>query len=239
MARRRGVEAEACRTRRRAASRAGEAGREGWAHVLREAQVDDELHVGVVVGVAAARHLDELISAADELRVRREVLRGRHDHELNRLLVSEGLVGPLTDRHDRLGRGHAVVGDEDPADQAVAAALLHVIPHPILQRRVALVVLSQVVHHRRLVGSHHGHGSRKARRAGGSGTSAARRPGRKSGRLHQPWTAKAGLERCNQRAHREQHRGRLAETGMVLGQRGGSWVWVVVRGCTRVRWACR
>mmetsp|Transcript_32537 Transcript_32537/g.76880 ORF Transcript_32537/g.76880 Transcript_32537/m.76880 type:complete len:1302 (-) Transcript_32537:34-3939(-) len=178
-------------------------------HILREAKVDDELHVGVVVGVAAARHLDELVGAADELRVRREVLRGGHDHKLHRLLVAEGLVRPLADRHDRLGRGHAVVGDEDPADQAVAAALLHVLPHTLLQRSVALIVLGQIVHHRRLVCGDHRHGGRQARRAVGAGSGKARRPGRNGRCLHQPWAAEAGLERCNQRAHREQHRGRL------------------------------
>ena len=135
----------------------------------------------------------------------------------------------VPDRHDRLGRRHAVVRDEDPADEAVAATLLHVVPHPILQRSLAIIVLGQVVHHRGGVSGLHRHG-REPCRAGSSETSAARRPGRKRGRLHQPRTAEAGLERCNQRAHREQHRGCLAETGMVLGARRGSWVWVMVRG---------
>jgi len=30
---------------------------------LGDAEVDDELHVGIVVGVGAARHLDELVRA--------------------------------------------------------------------------------------------------------------------------------------------------------------------------------
>ena len=81
--------------------------------VLRDAEVDDELDVRVVVDVRAAGHLDELVGAADKLRVRGEVLGRRHDDKLDGALVAKRLVAPVADRHDRLGGGHAVVRDEE------------------------------------------------------------------------------------------------------------------------------
>ena len=104
-------------------------------HVLGEAQVDNELQVGIVVGATAARNLDELVSAADELRVGGNVLGRGHDDELDRVLVTKGLVCPAADRHDRLGRSHAVVGDQNASDELVAAALAHVRPHSLLESR--------------------------------------------------------------------------------------------------------
>ena len=96
---------------------------------LADAQVDDELDVGVVVGVRAAGHLHKLVGAADELGVGGEVLWRGHHHKLNGPLVAKGVVGPVLDGHDRLGRGHAVVRDEDLADHFRAAARTHVRLH--------------------------------------------------------------------------------------------------------------
>ncbi len=129
------------------------AGRHG-AHVLREAEVDDQLHVGVVVRVAAARHLHELIRTANELGVRVQVVRRRHDDKLHGTLVTKGVVRPVADRHDSLRSGHAVVRDKNLADQPIAAALLHILPHPVLQRLGGLVVLGQIIQVRRRGGDH-------------------------------------------------------------------------------------
>jgi hypothetical protein len=98
-------------------------------HALRDAEVDDELHVGVAVRVGATRDLDELVGAADELGIGREVLGRCHHDELDRPLVAKGVVGPVADGHDGLGRRHAVVGDQDLA----ATTGLDVLPHVVLE----------------------------------------------------------------------------------------------------------
>eukprot|EP00967_Tisochrysis_lutea_P046040 scaffold55875_cov26-Tisochrysis_lutea.AAC.2 len=112
-------------------------------HILRDAKVDNELHVGVVVRIGAAWHLDKLVGATDEFGVGGEVLRRCHRHELDGVLVAEGLVGPLLDGHDGLGGRHAVVGDEDAADQRITAAILDVFPHALFEVGLVCVRLGR------------------------------------------------------------------------------------------------
>mmetsp|Transcript_45652 Transcript_45652/g.84712 ORF Transcript_45652/g.84712 Transcript_45652/m.84712 type:complete len:571 (+) Transcript_45652:813-2525(+) len=93
--------------------------------LLRE--LDNHVDIGVVVQVLAPGHLHERIGQTDELGVRLEVLGRGHGHELDGPFVAELHVGPLPHGKDGLGRGHAVVRDEDLPDDAVSSAALHVL----------------------------------------------------------------------------------------------------------------
>mmetsp|Transcript_18949 Transcript_18949/g.55655 ORF Transcript_18949/g.55655 Transcript_18949/m.55655 type:complete len:1292 (+) Transcript_18949:3267-7142(+) len=92
-------------------------------HLLRHGGVRDELHVGVVVGVAPARHLHKVVRAANELGVGREVVGRGEDNELDDALVAKLVVGPLADAHNGLQRGHAVVRNKNFANHPLAATV--------------------------------------------------------------------------------------------------------------------
>lgn len=85
--------------------------------------IDDEVNVGVVVVVGASWYLNILIGHADIFGVHLEILRCRHDSELDRALVAKGLVSPLADRTDFLDGGNTVVGDQDFCDHTVSSML--------------------------------------------------------------------------------------------------------------------
>ena len=118
--------------------------------------LDDDVDVGVVVEVLAGRDLDEGVGEADELGVGLEVLGGRHGDELDGVLVSELHVGPLPHGQDGLGRGHAVVGDEDLLDGEVAAAALDVVLEGRAGRRLGDGRHGQLGRRRGLMLSHGG-----------------------------------------------------------------------------------
>merc|ERR1719199_1015003 len=107
-------------------------------NALGDGGLDDEVDIGVVVGVLATRNLDKRVGKADELRVGVEVLGGRHGDELDGALVTELHVRPLAHGKDRLGRSHAVVGDQDLADRKVAAALFHKLGYSVINLDLAL-----------------------------------------------------------------------------------------------------
>mmetsp|Transcript_21960 Transcript_21960/g.54329 ORF Transcript_21960/g.54329 Transcript_21960/m.54329 type:complete len:606 (-) Transcript_21960:134-1951(-) len=90
-------------------------------HPLTLGDVHDEVHVCIVVGIFATWHLDEVVSIPDELRVGLEVLRSGHGDELDGVFVAQLVVRPPAHGYDRLGRRHAVVGNEDFPDDALAA----------------------------------------------------------------------------------------------------------------------
>ncbi len=68
---------------------------------------------GWVGGWVVDAYLNKTISQTDELRVGIQVFRGGHNHKLNRAVVAQLHVCPLTHGEDGLGRGHAVVGNQD------------------------------------------------------------------------------------------------------------------------------
>ncbi|PNY27761.1 Uncharacterized protein TCAP_02317 [Tolypocladium capitatum] len=75
--------------------------------------VDNQLDVGVVVVVGAARDLDVVVGHADVVGVGPQVLGGGHDGEVDGALIAERFVGPFPHGADLLDGGDAVVGDED------------------------------------------------------------------------------------------------------------------------------
>mmetsp|Transcript_49137 Transcript_49137/g.139181 ORF Transcript_49137/g.139181 Transcript_49137/m.139181 type:complete len:406 (-) Transcript_49137:115-1332(-) len=89
--------------------------------------IDNDVDVSVVVRVFAGRDLHVGVSELDELGVGLEIFGGGHSHELDGVLVAQLEVGPLAHGEDGLGRGHAVVGDQDLTDRPVTAVLLDVL----------------------------------------------------------------------------------------------------------------
>lgn len=85
--------------------------------------IDNEIHVGVVVVVGSSWHLNILIGHADVFGVDLEILRCCHDGELDGTLVAKGLVRPLADGADLLDGSNTVVGDQDLCDDTVASML--------------------------------------------------------------------------------------------------------------------
>ena len=82
-------------------------------------ELDDELHVRVVVVVSTAGNLRHLVRHANELGIGKSVLRCRHHNEANEALLSERLVRPLPHRSDRLDGTNAVVRDQNLPDRGV------------------------------------------------------------------------------------------------------------------------
>jgi hypothetical protein len=82
-------------------------------HVHSLGHIDNQFDVGVVVVVGSSRDLDILIGHTDVIGVGLEILRSRHDGELNGALIAKSLVGPFPYRSDLLDGGNTVVGDED------------------------------------------------------------------------------------------------------------------------------
>mmetsp|Transcript_15041 Transcript_15041/g.36104 ORF Transcript_15041/g.36104 Transcript_15041/m.36104 type:complete len:678 (-) Transcript_15041:325-2358(-) len=96
-------------------------------HSLLLRNFDNDVDVGVVVQVLSRRNFYVSISQTDEFGIGLEIFGRGHGDELHGAFVPEFHVGPLTHGHDGFRGRHAVVGDEDLADGAVASARLHVV----------------------------------------------------------------------------------------------------------------
>ena len=68
--------------------------------------LDDQVHVGVVIPVGASFDGDELVREPDVLGVGLDVVLGRHAHDVQNIVGSEGLVLPEPERPDGLHRAH-------------------------------------------------------------------------------------------------------------------------------------
>lgn len=74
--------------------------------------IDNQLHVGVVVIIRATWHLHILICHSDVVCVGLQIFGCRHNSELNRPLVAEGLVRPFPDGSDLLDGSNSVVRNQ-------------------------------------------------------------------------------------------------------------------------------
>ena len=95
--------------------RGGGIWRLGFQCTLTIPDLHDERDIGIVVVVASARHLDELVRQLDVLRVDADVVGGGHGHQRHRLAAAQRLRRPRADRPHELDGGKAVVGDQDAA----------------------------------------------------------------------------------------------------------------------------
>ena len=77
--------------------------------------VDDELHVGVVIVVGTAWHRHELVGELDVGSVGLDVVGRGHGDELDHVVAPKGLKGPLPDGTDALDTGDAIVSDKHAA----------------------------------------------------------------------------------------------------------------------------
>mmetsp|Transcript_7504 Transcript_7504/g.21243 ORF Transcript_7504/g.21243 Transcript_7504/m.21243 type:complete len:306 (-) Transcript_7504:285-1202(-) len=83
--------------------------------------LQDELHICVVVVIGAAGDLHKLVCEADVLGVGLDVLRGCHGHQHNGLARAKRLVGPGANGAHELGGSVAIVGHKDTVDWLVAS----------------------------------------------------------------------------------------------------------------------
>mmetsp|Transcript_58005 Transcript_58005/g.147138 ORF Transcript_58005/g.147138 Transcript_58005/m.147138 type:complete len:364 (-) Transcript_58005:11-1102(-) len=89
--------------------------------------LNDEFNVLVIVGVLPGRDLHKSICKPDELSVCLKVVLARHGDELERLSIAKFQKSPLAHGHNGLGRSHAIVCDEDPPEDTLAATALDVL----------------------------------------------------------------------------------------------------------------
>lgn len=75
--------------------------------------VDNQLHVGIVVIICASWNLHILICHSDVVGVGLQIFGCRHDSELNRPLVAEGLVRPFPDGSDLLDSCNSIVRNQN------------------------------------------------------------------------------------------------------------------------------
>lgn len=73
----------------------------------------DQLHIGVVVVVGAARHFDVVVCHSDVVCVGLQIFGRGHDRKLDGALVAERLVSPFSNRSDFLDGSNAVVGNQN------------------------------------------------------------------------------------------------------------------------------
>jgi hypothetical protein len=132
-----------------------------------EGEVDDEGHVGVVVGIGSAGHLLEGVGEADVLGAGLEVVGGGHGHKLHRPFIPKDLEGPFANRTDGLDRRDSVVGHQHPLDHAVASAPLDEFAHTRKLRSRQLLLLLLDLHLCLLYGG--GGGMISARQSRGRG----------------------------------------------------------------------
>jgi hypothetical protein len=85
--------------------------------------IDNQLHIGVVVVVSAARDFDIVVCHSDVICVGLQIFRSGHDGELNGALVAESLVSPFSDRSNFLDGSNAVVGDQNLCAAGWSASL--------------------------------------------------------------------------------------------------------------------
>lgn len=81
-------------------------------HVHALGNVNDKLHICVIVVISAPRDFHILISHADVICVGLQVLWGGHDSELNRSLIAERLICPFPYRADLLDSSNSIVRNE-------------------------------------------------------------------------------------------------------------------------------
>lgn len=84
----------------------------------------NEIHVGVVAVVGAARHIDVFIRKVDVLGVGLHVFGRHHHHKLDGALVAKLLIRPLANRSDAFDSSDAIVGDENALNDAGALVAL-------------------------------------------------------------------------------------------------------------------
>lgn len=75
--------------------------------------IHDQLHIGVVVVIGAAGHLNVVICHSDVVCVGLQIFGGGHDRELDGALVAECLVSPFSNRSDFLDGSDTVVGNQN------------------------------------------------------------------------------------------------------------------------------
>jgi hypothetical protein len=68
--------------------------------------IDNDIYIRVVVVVRSSGDLDVLVGHANVVCIDLEILRGRHDSELDCTLRTERLIAPLPDRADLLDRSN-------------------------------------------------------------------------------------------------------------------------------------
>ena len=95
----------------------------------------DQRHVGVVVLVRTTRDLDVVIRETNKLGVRREVLRGRHGQELNRVFIPKRVERPTPHRQNALRRRHTVIRDQHLTNHPFPSSFSHILGQRIRARR--------------------------------------------------------------------------------------------------------
>lgn len=81
-------------------------------HVHPLSDINNQLHIGIIMVICAAGNLDVVIRHADVVCIGLQIFRGGHHSELDGPLVAEGLVGPFPDGPDLLDSGDTVVRDK-------------------------------------------------------------------------------------------------------------------------------
>ena len=74
--------------------------------------IHNQIHIGVVIIVRSARHLDISVRHPDVLCIYAQVLGSSHDGELNLSVRAEGLVGPFADGTDFFDGSDTIIGNK-------------------------------------------------------------------------------------------------------------------------------
>mmetsp|Transcript_55423 Transcript_55423/g.129764 ORF Transcript_55423/g.129764 Transcript_55423/m.129764 type:complete len:317 (-) Transcript_55423:289-1239(-) len=92
----------------------------------------DQVHVGVIVRVLTTWDFNISVCEADEFGIRIQVIGGGHGYELKAPIKAQLHICPLSHRQHGFSCRHAVVGDENTAQRAVAPILLNVVCQHLL-----------------------------------------------------------------------------------------------------------
>lgn len=92
--------------------------------------IHNQLHVGVIVIVGAARHLNVVISHSDVVCIGLQVFGGSHHCELDGALVAECLVSPFSNGSNLLDGSNTVVGNQNLFMMLKSASRESVCPQP-------------------------------------------------------------------------------------------------------------